>query len=177
MVLNAARGASVNEQSNRKIKVAGYVKLAKLWERSKDKAIAYHTEYYNNKYDGSPQFQLVGVYIDITGKKEIRQRSEMLHLLRDCSLGQVECIDAQTSGYLAANAKEFNYLIRMLFDMGSGINIMTENNSFKIDTLRNVDNQREALSQMVNELIALAPEEYSRWHSRVVNGMNSIVSE
>ena len=101
----------------------------------------------------------------------------MLHLLRDCSLGQVECIDAQTSGYLAANAKEFNYLIRMLFDMGSGVNIMTENNSFKIDTLRNVDNQREALSQMVNELIALAPEEYSRWHSRVVNGMNSIVSE
>ena len=61
--------------------------------------------------------------------------------------------------------------------MGSGVNIMTENNSFKIDTLRNVDNQREALSQMVNELIALAPEEYSRWHSRVVNGMNSIVSE
>ena len=31
---------------NRKYKVGGYVKLAKLWERSKDAAVAYHSSYY-----------------------------------------------------------------------------------------------------------------------------------
>ena len=31
---------------DRKYKVGGYVKLAKLWERSKDAAVAYHSSYY-----------------------------------------------------------------------------------------------------------------------------------
>lgn len=101
---------SAMPNENGKVKVAGYVKLAKLWERSRDEAIAFHSSYYANKYSDSSQFQLVGTYIDITGKKEIRQRPEMLRLIRDCSLGKVECIDALTSGYLAANAKEFSYL-------------------------------------------------------------------
>ena len=31
-------------------KVGGYVKLAKLWERSKDAAVAYHSSYYAEKF-------------------------------------------------------------------------------------------------------------------------------
>ena len=34
---------------DRKYKVGGYVKLAKLWERSKDAAVAYHSSYYAEK--------------------------------------------------------------------------------------------------------------------------------
>ena len=34
----------------RKYKVGGYVKLAKLWERSKDAAVAYHSSYYAEKF-------------------------------------------------------------------------------------------------------------------------------
>jgi len=34
----------------RKYKVGGYVKLAKLWERSKDAAVAYHSSYYGPAY-------------------------------------------------------------------------------------------------------------------------------
>ena len=52
-----------------KYKVAGYVKLAKLWEKNKDKAILYHEEYYLNKFFDSNNFELIDVYIDITGKK------------------------------------------------------------------------------------------------------------
>ena len=35
---------------NRKYKVGGYVKLAKLWERSKDAAVAYHSSYYAERF-------------------------------------------------------------------------------------------------------------------------------
>ena len=35
---------------DRKYKVGGYVKLAKLWERSKDAAVAYHSSYYAEKF-------------------------------------------------------------------------------------------------------------------------------
>ena len=56
---------------NRKYKVGGYVKLAKLWERSKDAAVAYHSSYYAEKFRDDADKRLVGVYIDITGNKEI----------------------------------------------------------------------------------------------------------
>jgi len=35
-------------------RVAGYVKLAKLWQRSKEQALEYHRNYYEQKYDGEP---------------------------------------------------------------------------------------------------------------------------
>ena len=35
---------------DRRYKVGGYVKLAKLWERSKDAAVAYHSAYYAEKF-------------------------------------------------------------------------------------------------------------------------------
>ena len=51
---------------DRKYKVGGYVKLAKLWERSKDSAVAYHSSYYAEKFRDDADKRLVGVYIDIT---------------------------------------------------------------------------------------------------------------
>ena len=64
---------------DRKYKVSGYVKLAKLWERFKDAAVAYHSSYYAEKFRDDADKRLVGVYIDITGNKEIYKRPEMVH--------------------------------------------------------------------------------------------------
>ena len=66
----------------RKYKVGGYVKLAKLWERSKDAAVAYHSSYYAEKFRDDADKRLVGVYIDITGNKEIYKRPEMVQRLQ-----------------------------------------------------------------------------------------------
>ena len=63
---------------DRKYKVGGYVKLAKLWERAKDAAVAYHSSYYAEKFRDDADKRLVGVYIDITGNKEIYKRPERL---------------------------------------------------------------------------------------------------
>ena len=57
---------------DRKYKVGGYVKLAKLWERAKDAAVAYHSSYYAEKFKTDSDKKLVGVYIDITGNKSRR---------------------------------------------------------------------------------------------------------
>ena len=46
-------------------KVAGYVKLAKLWERSRDEAITLNKAYYQEKRLDIPEMELVDVYIDI----------------------------------------------------------------------------------------------------------------
>ena len=84
---------------DRKYKVGGYVKLAKLWERSKDAAVAYHSSYYAEKFRDDADKRLVGVYIDITGNKEIYKRPEMVHLLKDCKKGAVNLIFSQTRAY------------------------------------------------------------------------------
>ena len=94
---------------SKKLKVAAYVKLAKLWERRKEAAIKNQYRYYTEKFQDDEQFELVDVYIDITGQKEIPNRPEMVRLLRDCMDGEIDVIATQTKAYLAANAADFCY--------------------------------------------------------------------
>ena len=56
---------------NHRYKVGGDVKLAKLWERSKDAAVAYHSSYYAEKFKTDSDKKLVGVY---TTPKRLQKR-------------------------------------------------------------------------------------------------------
>lgn len=77
--------------------------------------IAYHSSYYAEKFKDDTDKELFGVYIDITGNKEIFKRPEMVHLLRDCKKGKINLISSQTRAYLAANTCEFCFLLQYLF--------------------------------------------------------------
>jgi DNA invertase Pin-like site-specific DNA recombinase len=150
-----------------RMKVAGYVKLAKLWEKRREEAIPYQRKYYAEKFQNSERFELEGVYVDITGNKQIAKRKEMIRLLKDCSEGKVQCIAAQTRGYLAANTQEFCYLVKFLFDMG--IHLLTEDEAYHIDTAENRDKQKEALYKMAVDFIGLNPQEYEAWKESILH--------
>lgn len=162
---------------DRKLRVAGYVKLAKLWERSRTQAIEYQTKYYTQKFDGSDSFELVGVYIDITGRKEIKNRPEMLRLIHDCKEGRIDCIATQTRAYLAANTGEFCSLIRYLFDMATPIHIITEDQQYNIDTIINDDHQKEELYKMALRFTEMNPDEYRKWIEGVFLGIDKYVQQ
>lgn len=153
-------------------RVAGYVKLAKLWERSREQALVYHNEYYKEKYDGNETMSLVGVYVDITGQKQISKRPEMLRLLKDCTFGTVDCIAVQTKAYLAANSREFCYLLKYLFDLPGVIEIVAEDDSYQIDTIGNIENQREALQKMADDFVALDVAAYEKWKTQIQKGID-----
>lgn len=152
------------------IRVAGYAKLAKLWEKRREQAVAYHNAYYENKFSGSKKFQLVGVYIDITGNKQTARRPEMVRLIRDCQNGKVQCIAAQTKAYLAANMGEFCYLLKLLSEINDGIGLITEDDDYKIDTITDFDAQKKALVKMADEYIRLNPDDYKKWKNTVLGG-------
>lgn len=159
------------------IKVAGYVKLAKLWERSASQAVEYHNDYYALKFSDTEKYDLIGVFVDITGKKEIFNRPEMLRLIHECKKGNVDVIAAQTRGYLAANTKEFCYLIHFLSSLNKNIEIVTEDESYNINTAINVDQQKEALQKMASDYIALNPQDYLDWYSGVQNAIFDMYGE
>ena len=159
------------------IKVAGYVKLAKLWERSASRAVEYHNDYYALKFSDTEKYDLIGVFVDITGKKEIFNRPEMLRLIHECKKGNVDVIAAQTRGYLAANTKEFCYLIHFLSSLNKNIEIVTEDESYNINTAINVDQQKEALQKMASDYIALNPQDYLDWYSEVQNAIFDMYGE
>lgn len=160
-----------------KYKVGGYVKLAKLWERSRESAIDYHERYYTNKYLDSEEFELVGVYIDITGFKETSKRPAMVRLLRDCAYGKINCIAAQTKGYLAANTKEFCYLIKFLSDLEHRIDILTEDDVFNINTIVNEDMQYECLVHMADDFVYLNPPDYIQWLEKLQKAEEKLESQ
>ena len=157
--------------------VVGYVKLAKLWERSEQSAKTYHQNYYKTKFADTPCYKLYNVYIDITGKKETYKRIEMVRLLKDCQFGYVDCIFTQTKAYLAANTREFCYLLKFLFSMEHRIDIVTEDDAYNINTIANDDNQREALIKMADDFIYLNPPDFRNWLSELTKSINAIEND
>ena len=152
-------------------RVGGYVKLAKLWDRSREAALALHKEYYRKKFSESEEMRLMDVYIDITGNKEIRKRPEMLRLIRDCKEGKVNCIATQTRAYLAANNEEFFYLIHLLFGMDPPIEIVTEDDDYIFNTIWNPDQQREIMKQTASEYVQMNPEGYRVWENAILRAI------
>lgn len=152
-------------------RVGGYVKLAKLWERSRDNAIAYHNNYYNQKYKNSLQMELIDTYIDITGNKHIYNRPEMIRLLCDCKTGRVNCIASQTRAYLTANFEEFCYMYSYISKFNNEIVIITEDGQYQINTLDNPEKQKEELELMSEKYISTASEEYELWEEKVTKAM------
>lgn len=152
-------------------RVAGYAKLAKYWERDREKALTFHREYFERKYAGNRSFFLTGVYIDITGKKEIRKRPEMLCLLHECMKSNIDVIDMQTKAFLAANTREFCYMVRYLFDLAHRVDIVTEDTGYNINTLDDEDGQREALDLMTRKYCSLEPADYSNWKKDIIDAI------
>ena len=139
---------------DRKYKVGGYVKLAKLWERSKDVAVAYHSSYYAERFRDDVDKRLVGVYIDITGNKEI-----------------YKLIFSQTRAYLAANTCDFCFLLKYLFDIPMRVDVVTDDDDQRIDTILDVDNQRQSLKELAEKYTSIREKEYLAWKARLEHEM------
>ena len=162
---------------NKKYCVAGYVKLAKLWERSRKQALHYHQEYFQNKFADADDSELVDVYVDITGYKQIYKRMEMVRLLRDCTLGRINCIATPTKAYLAPNTEELCYLLFFLFHLSERVDILSEDDPLQIDTIQNPDKQREALTKMADDYVSLNAEEYKEWENKLKQAMNKLACQ
>ena len=160
---------------SREYKVAGYVKLAKLWERSRDEAIELNRAYYEEKKFNNPNMQLVDVYIDITGQKQIYKRPEMLRLIHDVKQGKIDCIAVQTKGYLAANTMEFCYLLLLLWDINPQVELVSEDIEYRLDTIANIDGQRKELKKMALIYMTLDPKAFETWKERVEDGIKKYV--
>ena len=155
-------------------RVGGYVKLAKLWEKNKEAALSYHKRYYKEKCDKIPGWILQGVYVDITGQKLIYKRPQMLHLLKACRNGEVDCIAAQTKAYLAANSEEFCYLLKFLSDMPGLIELVTEDEKYHINTIMNPEQQKEALEKMADDYVKLDETKYKKWKEKILQGIQEL---
>lgn len=155
-------------------RIAGYVKLAKLWERSREEAIAFHVDYYKSKFENDSEMILQGVYIDITGNKETWKRPNMVRLLRDCATNKIDCIATQTKAYLAANTEEFFFILFFLFSLPNRIDIITEDMDYNINTIENKEKQREALFAAAQKYISVEPARYQEWLKAINDKMESM---
>lgn len=153
--------------------VAGYVKLAKLWEKNKKQALEYHREYYSEKYLKIENYMLYDVYVDITGQKQIYKRPEMLRLLKDCAEGKVNCIASQTKAYLVANGQEFCYFLKLVWELNPEMEVITEDDNYHIDTIQNAEHQKQALKKMSDDFIRLDINAYEEWKKKVRAGIEA----
>ena len=98
----------------------------------------------------------------------------MVRLLSDIELKKVNCIFTQTKGYLAANPREFCYLIKLMFEFNSDLHIVTEDKEYNINTFRNEDSQKEELLKLSNHYAGLNPKDYENWKQKIIKTINNI---
>ena len=159
------------------IRVAGYVKLAKLWERNKDDAISLHRAYFEERCSVEEGYRLVDVFIDITGNKHMYKRAQMVALLKACINHKIDLIITPSRAYLAPNSQEFCYFLKFLFDLPHRIEIISDDDDYKIDTILNIENQRESLYGMAEKFYKLSPGEYEEWKSKLLEAIDKIQEE
>ena len=59
-------------------------------------------------------------------------------------------------------------------NMYTKIDIITEDDSYNINTLVNDENQREALLKMADDCIYLNPLDFQEWMNELVKSINSL---
>ena len=79
----------------------------------------------------------------------------MVHLLKDCKKGAVNLIFSQTRAYLAANTCDFCFLLKYLFDLPMRVDIVTDDDDQRIDTILDVDNQRQSLKDLAEKYTSI----------------------
>lgn len=162
------------DETQNKYRIGGYVKRAKLNLRNEKDIRAFHRGIFEKRFGGLSDSELVDVYIDITGYKEISKRPEMLRLMRDCAEGKVNLIFSETKGYLAANTKEFCYWLHFIFNLDDHVDIITDDEQFNINTILNEDHQREALIKMAEDYIYLNPPDHQKWLNSVLTAIANL---
>lgn len=165
---------SITRESEKIYIIGGYVKRAKLNLRNEKDIRAFHKKILETRFSGFEDGELVGVYIDITGYKEISKRPEMLRLMRDCAEGKVNLVFAETKGYLAANIRELCYWLHFMFNLNDRVDIITDDEQHNINTILNEEGQREALIKMAEDYIYLNPPDHQKWLSGVVSAIANL---
>ena len=162
-----------------KLRSVGYVKLAKLWERDRDKIVEALNNQYRRAFISSPTITLDDVYIDITGAPHIYSRPQMMRLLRDAARGDIDVIVSQTQAYLAPNALEFFYLMQFIMTLPQQVEIITDADSseFQINTIAENGMQRLALFKMSRDVIAQNPGDYAAWKDKVMAAIRKLNEE
>ena len=68
-------------------------------------------------------------------------------------------------------------MIHFLASLDKKIEIVTEDESYNINTAKNIDSQKEALQKMAEDYIALNPQDYVEWYSDVKNAIFGMFGE
>ena len=105
------------------------------------------------------------------GKKEIYKRPEMVHLLKDCKKGAVNLIFSQTRDYLAANTCDFCFLLKFLFDLPMRVDIVTDDDVQRNDTILDGENQRQNLKELAEKYTSIRRKDYLEWRIRLEDEM------
>ena len=148
------------------------IKLPRTFAKARNQEMILSKRCFNaEKFRDDADKRLVGVYIDITGNKEIYKRPEMVHLLKDCKKGAVNLIFSQTRAYLAANTCDFCFLLKYLFDMPMRVDVVTDDDDQRIDTILNVENQRQNLKELAEKYTSIRRKDYLEWRIRLEDEM------
>ena len=62
-------------------------------------------------------------------------------------------------------------MFKMLRGFGNGVDVVTEDKYYHIDTIRNEENQLQELAKMAEKYISLNPDDFREWHTAIMRAI------
>ena len=67
------------------------------------------------------------------------------------------------------------FLLKFLFDLPYRIDIVTDDDDRKIDTVLNIEQQTQMLKKMANNYVALQEQEYREWKNKLMDAIKTSI--
>ena len=70
--------------------------------------------------------------------------------------------------------KNFCYLLKFLSEMPGLIELVTEDEKYRINTIMNTEQQKEALEKMADDYVKLDEAKYKKWKEKILQGIQEL---
>lgn len=70
---------------------------------------------------------------------------------------------------ITRNTCDFCFLLKYLFDLPMRVDIVTDDDDQRIDTILDVDNQRRSLKELAEKYTSIRRKDYFEWRARLEN--------
>ena len=101
-------------------------------------------------------------------KNAAKYADEVIVLSKDV---QKYFLETYGRAYLAANTCDFCFLLQYLFDMPMRVDVVTDDDDQRIDTILDVDNQRQSLKELAEKYTSIRRKDYLEWRIRLEHEM------
>lgn len=132
--------------------------------------VSYCRWLFGKKYRSASSYQNEDFYIDICSRTETAECPQMIRLIRDCMIGKIDCVFAESIMRIAPNMISALFWLYYLLHLDHKIEI-------EIDRAFNTEastERRQEIIKATESAVHSNSEKYAQWKAEILNAIDQL---